>query len=79
MFIHGKGETHGFINPLNVFLSRGSNSDLTAKLGCFGLDEEARGPEAAYWPRERLEGQAFGPPVDMFAVGVLLYSMLTTP
>ncbi|HEY3112000.1 MAG TPA: serine/threonine-protein kinase [Chloroflexota bacterium] len=80
---HARGLVHRDVKPQNVLLTR----DGTAKLTDFGI---AQGGAAAgltqagttvgtalYMAPEQIQGGTVGPAADIYAVGVLLYEMLT--
>lgn len=89
---HAQGIVHRDIKPSNVFLQQTPSGEVV-KLIDFGiakvLDEElAPGSDRrtatglflgtpAYFAPERLDGRAYDGAVDVYAIGVILYEMLT--
>lgn len=90
-FLHGIGVVHADLKPENLLLCSKSRRGGTIKMIDFGcavlLDDEhdaavAKEKESqtgttSYWPPERFEKEKTSPAVDMWAVGVILYIMLT--
>jgi eukaryotic-like serine/threonine-protein kinase len=80
---HAAGVVHRDLKPDNVMLTRGGR----VKLLDFGLAKWAEGPTvtergvvvgtAAYMAPEQLRGDDSGPAGDLWALGVVLYQMLT--
>ena len=82
--VHWIGILHGDLKPQNIMLGPGRGGDV--KLLDFGVAHEmaqlvpANGHHPgtlAYMSPEQLLGDALGPPSDMYALGVVLYEMLT--
>lgn len=89
--IHSKGQMHRDIKPENVFLRKGGEnlSSLIVKLGDFGLarDMSSTKGEASsyskgvgtnmYQSPELMNDEPYGPANDIWALGIVLYEMLT--
>ena len=77
--LHAAGYRHGDVKPSNI----GFTSDGTAKLLDFGLaeltgrDRPLAGGTAAYLSPEALGGGPVGAADDVWALGVVLYEMVT--
>ncbi|HUZ00672.1 MAG TPA: protein kinase, partial [Thermomicrobiaceae bacterium] len=80
--IHAAGIVHRDVKPQNVLLAPNG----TAKLTDFGIARGADGGltetgvalgTAAYMAPEQAVGAPLGPPADLYAVGVLLFELLT--
>jgi eukaryotic-like serine/threonine-protein kinase len=83
---HERGIVHRDIKPDNIFLHRGSSSEPVVKLLDFGIlklvaSEENPGifiGTPRYCAPEQLQaGPSIGPKADLYAVGVVLFQMLT--
>lgn len=82
---HREGIVHRDIKPANLLLT----DDDTVKIGDFGIARFADDPAASvtgsgaivgttsYLAPERARGRACGPPADMYALGCVLYELLT--
>jgi serine/threonine-protein kinase len=86
-YAHRKGIIHRDIKPANIMISdRGVDRDGIAKIADFGvaklISHEATHRRAlmgtpSYMSPEQLEGVAVGGSSDQFALGVLVYELLT--
>jgi hypothetical protein len=88
---HGRGIVHRDIKPANVFLCQVQGQSLFVKVldfGIAGMLEPAAGDRrltvtgtvigsVAYMSPEQAEDGAVGPAADLYAVGVVLFEMLT--
>jgi len=78
-FMHGQGLIHRDLKPANIFLA----DDGTAKVGDFGLagsritQQESLVSTAAYMPPEQALGGEVTPQSDLYALGAMLYEMVT--
>ena len=81
--IHERGIVHRDIKPQNILLE----PDLTPKLGDFGVAHSGTESSltqtgttigtAAYMAPEQATGEVSGPRADLYAVGAVLYELLT--
>jgi serine/threonine protein kinase len=88
-FLHGVGVIHADLKPENLLLCSKNRRQGTIKIidfGCAALkDNESTEPQekgaetgtTGYWPPERFQSTPLTPAVDTWAVGVILYIMLT--
>ena len=90
-YAHGCGVVHRDIKPSNLLLSCGPDGHERVKVGDFGLAKsflsagsslltrmgETRGTPRFMAPEQFLNYRFVGPSVDVYAVGVTLYFMLT--
>ena len=86
-YAHRKGIIHRDIKPANIMISdRGVDRDGVAKIADFGvaklISHEATHQRAlmgtpSYMSPEQLEGVAVGGACDQFALGVVVYELLT--
>jgi len=80
-YCHSRGVVHRDLKPENLLLTS-YDDDLNIKIGDFGFATHAvAGLTAAcgtpgYVAPEILEGEAYGTPVDIWAVGVITYILL---
>jgi serine/threonine protein kinase len=85
-FLHGIGVVHADLKPENLMLSSEQASDSIVKLVDFGCtqipggDNQSTAFTPAYAPPETFQkkeaSEPFEPPMDMWALGVILYIML---
>ncbi|KAI2489694.1 protein kinase [Fragilaria crotonensis] len=85
-FLHGIGVVHADLKPENLMLSSEQASDSIVKLVDFGCtqipggDNQSTAFTPAYAPPETFHkkeaSEPFEPPMDMWALGVILYIML---
>jgi serine/threonine protein kinase len=91
-FLHGVGVVHADLKPENLLLCSRNRRGGTIKIidfGCAVLNPGVRSPSktdksddetgtTGYWPPERFQAKTqLSPAVDMWALGVILYIMLT--
>ncbi|MFY1827634.1 protein kinase domain-containing protein [Myxococcus fulvus] len=86
---HRAGIVHRDLKPGNVFLSRASDGTYSVKLVDFGIAKLVRSSEGPttvegsilgtpeFMAPEQIRGTGLGPATDLYAVGVMLYQMLT--
>jgi serine/threonine protein kinase len=81
--VHAQGLVHRDVKPANVLLSRGGGSKLT-DFGIARLVDSAKVTStglmvgtASYLAPEQVAGEPVGPPVDVYALGLLLLETLT--
>jgi serine/threonine protein kinase len=90
--IHGTGLVHRDLKPENMFIHRREEGGLIVKILDFGLvrqSQESEGPGSAqltqlgtilgtplYVSPEQALGEPIGPPVDIWALGMIAYELL---
>lgn len=81
-YIHDKGLIHRDIKPENILLVSRDN-DVNLKLADFGFCVDASAVASSqtvgtpgYVSPEVIEKKPHGPPVDLWAMGVVLYMLL---
>jgi len=88
---HAKGVIHRDLKPGNIFIVRESNGSEYVKVLDFGLAKQAATPHGVtpqtrasiilgtpeYMAPEQACGQPVSPRTDLYAVGILLFEMLT--
>lgn len=90
--LHREGIVHRDLKPGNVILANGASGQLTVKITDFGLARKVAEPEATrsgltktrdlvgtprYMAPEQLTGQPVSPATDIYALGLVIYEMLT--
>jgi len=80
-YAHANGVVHCDVKPGNVMIDRGGSIYLTD----FGIARHAESATttfaaagtAAYMPPEQIKGEMVSPATDVYALGVILYEMVT--
>ncbi|MDB5064170.1 MAG: serine/threonine protein kinase, partial [Chloroflexi bacterium] len=85
--VHGAGIVHRDLKPENILLDRGHGDPLRARVSDFGIARLTTGPALTrttgligtpeYMAPEMAEQHDVGPPVDVYAAGIVLYELLT--
>ena len=69
---------HGEISPSNIFVGRDGLGRLVPVLAAHWMEHASANPEVTgYIAPERLLGDVFGQPADVFSAGVLLWEAIT--
>jgi len=87
---HSRGVVHRDLKPSNIFLCKNDKGDIDARVIDYGLarDESSGAMESltgsgvivgtpAYMPPEQIHGEAVGPPADLYAMGAILFEMIS--
>jgi eukaryotic-like serine/threonine-protein kinase len=79
---HRAGIIHRDVKPSNIMLTAGGgvkvmDFGIAAALEAYSTTGQQRLPTAAYAPPERIRGGRASPAGDLYALGVVLYEMLT--
>lgn len=83
---HDAGLVHRDVKPSNLILNEPDRDSLVVKVIDFGLAKHPNGDltadgvvqgTVAYMSPEQTRGASVGPPADVWAIGVLLFEMLT--
>lgn len=90
--LHQEGIVHRDLKPGNIILANGKSGAYTVKLTDFGLARRMAEPDATrsgltksrdvmgtprYMAPEQLTGQPVSPATDIYALGLVIYEMLT--
>ena len=72
-FIYSQGTVHANLKPTNIML----NDQRQPLLADFGMASQVYGPMTAYTSPEQTQGGVVDQRTDVYALGVLLYELLT--
>jgi calcium/calmodulin-dependent protein kinase I len=85
-YLHRERLVHGDIKPGNILLFESAGGKYFAKICDFGFTERIddsgflpyRGMRGSlgYFSPEQLQKKSYGQPVDMFALGIIIYTLL---
>jgi Protein kinase domain/Bacterial Ig-like domain (group 2) len=85
--VHAAGIVHRDLKPENILLDRSHGDPPRARLSDFGIARLTTGPALTrttgligtpeYMAPEMAEQREVGPPADVYAVGIVLYELLT--
>ncbi|MEN0062588.1 MAG: serine/threonine-protein kinase, partial [Myxococcota bacterium] len=74
--LHAAGLTHGDVKPDNLMIDVQPNGEVQLKLIDFGLAGIGQGGTLAWAAPERLRGESATPQSDVYAAGLVLWTML---
>ena len=85
-YLHGMNLVHCDIKPENILLFESAGGKYFAKICDFGFTERIDGSgllpyrgmrgSLGYFSPEQLQKKAYGQPVDIFALGIIIYTLL---